>query len=272
MAPPARDTRGAELRRRILSAAILLPVVLLAVQFGGAAMAVLVIATAGILGWEWSRLCGFAPPHIAGPLLTVGAMVAVATAYFSGSHAGVTLAMALIGAAIALWAVAALPKRRLALWFGLGFVCIGVPWVALLWLRSQGAEFVFWVLFVTWAADIGAFFVGRSVGGPKLAPAISPNKTWSGFFGGLVAAVAVGALYVAFHQGSMPGAAALAAVPVALAAVVGDLAESGLKRHFGAKDAGNLIPGHGGLFDRVDALLLTAPAAALLLIAGWRWL
>jgi phosphatidate cytidylyltransferase len=133
--------------------------------------------------------------------------------------------------------------------------------VSVLWLRADplvGRSNMLFVLLIVWASDIGAFLVGRLVGGAKLAPAISPGKTWSGAAGGLAGAVLVGLL-----AGESWQAAAVAA-GLSLLEQAGDLFESSLKRHFGVKDSGRLIPGHGGLFDRLDGLLIAAPAACLL--------
>ena len=272
MARRAPDGRGGDLRRRVLSAAVLAPVALLAVYLGGIALAVLMVAAAGALGWEWSRLCGFAPPRPLGTTLMAALIAAVLVAETGGAFGSVAILVTVAAAVIGGVSIMVSHDRSAWRWCAAGVACLGLPCLALLWLRTAGADHVFWVLCVTWAADIGAYFTGRAIGGPRLAPAISPNKTWSGFFGGMAAAAAVGAgIGLAFgsHGGAAAAAAALA---VALAAVVGDLAESGMKRHFGAKDAGNLIPGHGGVLDRLDSLLLAAPMAALLLAAGWRWL
>ena len=149
--------------------------------------------------------------------------------------------------------------------------------VALLWLRHQpemGRETVIWMLACTWATDIGAYFVGASAGGAKLAPRISPGKTWSGLIGGMAwAAVASAATGYAFGLGSTFSLAAIGAV-LAVVAQVGDLAESALKRSAGVKDSGGLIPGHGGLLDRVDGLVAVLVAVALvrLTVGGaWPW-
>ena len=270
LARPAPDGRRGELRRRILSAALLAPVALLAVHFGGIPLATLMVAAAGALGWEWSRLCGFAPPRPLGSIMIALLVATVLAAQvgdaFDASAAALVIVAAGMAAASMVWATASLR------WSAVGLLYLGLPCVALLWLRATGADHVFWVLCVTWAADVGAYFTGRAIGGPRLAPAISPNKTWSGFVGGMVAAAVIGGIF-GISLGSQGWAtAAAAALVVALAAVIGDLAESGLKRRFGAKDAGNLIPGHGGVLDRLDSLLLAAPMAALLLAAGWRWL
>jgi phosphatidate cytidylyltransferase len=155
----------------------------------------------------------------------------------------------------------------------------GTLWIllaaaALLWLRADpttGRANLLFLLILTWASDIGAYLVGRLVGGPRLAPLISPGKTWSGAAGGIVAALAVGgvsALVVTPHAAGPAGGDFAHAMAVALVLCVigqlGDLAESWAKRQFGVKDSGTLIPGHGGLLDRLDALLAVAPFAALL--------
>lgn len=144
--------------------------------------------------------------------------------------------------------------------------------VALVWLRDAeavGRANVLFIVFVVWASDIGAYLAGRMFGGRKLAPMISPGKTWSGAFGGLTSVMLVGGA-AAFL---VPGGVALHGVAVAcvlgIAAQLGDLLESALKRHFGVKDSGRIIPGHGGLLDRLDGMLIAAPVAAILaLILG----
>jgi len=155
------------------------------------------------------------------------------------------------------------------------FVYVLAAVVALLWLRHQpemGRETVIWMLACTWATDIGAYFVGASAGGPKLAPRISPSKTWSGLIGGMAwAAVASAATGLAFGLGSTFSLAAIGAV-LAIVAQLGDLAESALKRSAGVKDSGGLIPGHGGLLDRVDGLLAVLVVVALVrLMTGGAW-
>jgi phosphatidate cytidylyltransferase len=147
--------------------------------------------------------------------------------------------------------------------------------IGLVWLRADSAtgraDWLFLVALV-WASDIGAYVAGRAIGGPRLAPRISPGKTVSGALGGLLAAVLVGivaALSLAASYSASPWRAALLAGLLGVVAQAGDLGESYVKRHFGVKDSGRLIPGHGGLLDRLDALLAVALAASLLaLIEG----
>ena len=145
--------------------------------------------------------------------------------------------------------------------------------MALVWLRQppvSGGANVIVLLLIVWASDIGAYITGRAIGGPHLAPAISPGKTWSGAIGGLAAAASTGlAASLALGGGPISWRPAGFAVLIGVISQTGDLFESRLKRHFGVKDSGTMIPGHGGLLDRLDAVLTAAPAAALLaLILG----
>ncbi|MEP7007661.1 MAG: phosphatidate cytidylyltransferase [Sphingomonas bacterium] len=147
-----------------------------------------------------------------------------------------------------------------------GAVYIGLPILSLLLIRHQkeGVVFTLWALALVWACDIGAYFAGRTIGGPKLAPAISPNKTWAGLIGGVVAASAFGAL---MHSAcGLPWRLTLATPVLAVLAQGGDLFESWLKRQAGVKDSGNILPGHGGILDRLDGLVPVAPVAALLVV------
>ena len=156
-------------------------------------------------------------------------------------------------------------------WMAAGFIYVALPCCALLWLRQRpgsGLDLVALTLIATIAADTGAFFVGRALGGPRLAPRISPGKTWSGLCGGLGAAALAGAAYAGARQASAVPVAAVA-LALGIVSAAGDLLESAAKRRFAVKDAGSLIPGHGGLLDRVDGLLLSVPAMALLVLAGW---
>lgn len=147
-----------------------------------------------------------------------------------------------------------------------GILYVGVPVLALLFLRAQpgGLLLAFWALGLVWATDIGAYFAGRSIGGPKLAPSISPSKTWAGLGGGVLAALAFG--FTLHFMAGLPLRLAAACGILAVAAQGGDLFESALKRRAGVKDSGNLLPGHGGVLDRLDGVVTAAPLAALLVV------
>ena len=164
---------------------------------------------------------------------------------------------------------------RCALWFALGVFAILPAGLSLVWMRAlepEGLGLICWVMAVVWVADSAAYGVGRTIGGPLLAPRISPSKTWSGLVGGLVGACLIGGLVAMLLGHGGFALAALAGLLVGGASGLGDLFESYFKRRFKAKDSGGLIPGHGGVLDRLDSLLAAAPVTAVLYLAGWRWL
>ncbi|MCY7338390.1 MAG: phosphatidate cytidylyltransferase [Sphingomonas bacterium] len=154
-------------------------------------------------------------------------------------------------------------------WQIAGFVYALLPAIALLWVRDRspiGLELLLWVFVITWSVDIGAYFAGRAIGGPKLAPAISPNKTWAGLLGGTLAAMVLGGLWATLLE--LPMILLWLAAPFAVAAQLGDLFESWLKRRAGVKDSGTWLPGHGGALDRLDGLVVVATLTAGAMIAG----
>ena len=161
-------------------------------------------------------------------------------------------------------AVAAALSRRVAM--GWGVLYIGIPSMALLSLSWVWETLVLWLFFITWATDIFAYFAGRAIGGPKLAPRISPNKTWAGLAGGVAGAAALGWATATWFE--MEPFFLWMGGPLGLVAQAGDLYESWEKRRAGVKDSGALLPGHGGVLDRLDGLLAAAAAAVLLLMAG----
>lgn len=269
MAPAAGREIGSNFRQRILSALVLGPLVLAAVYFGRPWLELVVAAAVAILVWEWTRLCQEGRFGMSGVILLFAAL-AFLTVASGWSNRTAVIGTALAGGAAA-FGGPLLAGGRSPGFMLLGFGYIAIPCAALLWLRARpetGLDLVVLTMLATWAADSGAYLVGRAVGGPRLAPRISPKKTWSGFIGGLVVAAAVGGVY-AIVRGGDPVAVAAVAMILGFFAAAGDLLESWVKRVFGAKDAGNLLPGHGGLLDRVDGLLLAAVAMAVLVICGW---
>lgn len=224
--------------------------VLLVVWWGTPVFEVMVALAAGILAGEWIRMTRAGAPRTHVWLLGGVLLVAIAIA------ASIGIAAALVILLVS--TVLILLQTRGAPWITLGVLYIGLPCISLIWLRDDsvaGAAVVIWLLLVVWASDIGAYAAGRLIGGPKLAPRISPNKTWAGLVGGVVAAAVTSASFVAIVDGADPGPACLLGGTLAIVAQAGDLLESWVKRRFGVKDTGTLIPGHGGLLDRVDALL-----------------
>ena len=268
------DTLG----RRAVSALVLMPVALIAVYAGRPYFDVLALAAAVRLAWEWTTICDAAPPLWHGTLMIAGSGAACLSASGEVFAEGMLFTLAFV----VLLPLSA-PRRDvvLGLWLAVGLVYIALPVMAVLWLRgndSAGSVIVVWLLVVVWASDIGAYATGRLVGGPRLAPTISPNKTWAGLVGGIGLALIAGIGTAAFTDlsgfaqraafapiASLPAMTALTVV-VVLAAQGGDLAESAVKRHFKVKDASDLIPGHGGALDRLDALLFAA--AALVIAIG----
>jgi phosphatidate cytidylyltransferase len=250
----------------------LAPPALLAVHLGSPLFSVLVVACSGIAGWEWGRICG-APADEAAPwLLIVVLLAATACAAFIDADAALVVLMAGLGA---VWLAGRAPSAR---WLALGVLYVGLPGIALIWLRDRpeyGEITLFWLLAVVWASDSGAFLVGSALGGPKLAARISPNKTWSGAIGGLALAMAAGMAVALISGVGSPLRVGAISFAVAIAAQAGDLMESAIKRRFGVKDMSGLIPGHGGLLDRVDALLLASVVTALIVVLGngriWIW-
>nr|WP_282571980.1 phosphatidate cytidylyltransferase [Roseomonas acroporae] len=259
---------------RVLSALVLGPLALLCAWAGGPAWTALLALCVLGLGWEWSRLCGapaLRPPAIGLPLVLLVSLGFAAFGHRPAALVALAAGCAIIGPAA--WMRGT--PRGLLLTAGIPY--LGLAALSLLALREGPAEGavgrgnLFFLLLVVWASDIGAYLVGRLVGGPRLAPAISPGKTWSGALGGLAAAMLVGLGAAALFdpQPGVPWRAMPVAGVLAALSQAGDLLESAIKRRAGVKDSSKLIPGHGGLFDRVDGVLAAAPAAALLgLILG----
>jgi phosphatidate cytidylyltransferase len=242
-------------------------VALAAVWAGGWALALFTALAAVLMGLEWTRLTAAARTGSAPAAMIVAALAALLAAALGAWSWAVALCLA---AAVAL-VLSALVERSY-LWLGAGVLYVVLPCLALLWLRAgpeDGLATLLWVLALVWAVDIGAYFAGRAIGGPKLAPRISPNKTWAGLGGGIAAGVLVG-LAAAALTGADALLLALVSAGLAIVEQAGDLMESAVKRHFNVKDAGRLIPGHGGLLDRVDGLIATLLAVAAMTLAAGR--
>ena len=267
MAPrSATEKPSEELVKRIVTGVVLGPPVLIALYVGPPYSDVVIAVAACAMGWEWARLCG-------------AANTSLVTQIVVGSVGAASIAAALDLAAISGWLIAvgtlavALAAKRSDLdasWLALGVLTVGLSCLALIWLRNDpvtGRVIVLWLVAAVWATDIGAFIAGRTLGGPKLAPRISPKKTWSGLGGGMVAAAFVGYVTSFFVDEHNPGALVAGSALLGVVAQAGDLFESMLKRRFGAKDSSQLIPGHGGVLDRADGLM-----AASLGVAAVIWI
>ncbi|MCC6777046.1 MAG: phosphatidate cytidylyltransferase [Hyphomicrobiales bacterium] len=260
---PSTDAgpRFGELALRVLSALILVPLAIGAAYVGGWLFALFwAIAAVGVL-WEWMSLVAGA--ERVSVLTIAGVAIVLATALMGVGH----LTAALIVLLLTMLAAAALARAERRTWVALGTLYSGLLSAMPTLLRNdeqQGFVAILLVFAVVWTTDIVAYFVGRAVGGPKLMPKVSPKKTWSGALGGAAGAV-LAAIAVARLAG-LPSvlAVALLALVLSVIAQAGDLFESFLKRRFGAKDSGHLIPGHGGLMDRLDGFVTAVTAAALI--------
>jgi len=265
---------------RIISAAVLIPIVVAAVYAGHPAWDLLVVLFGGVMAWEWSRIAmrsrevsptGALSMRITPCLLVVTVLLAYAFRDSLPPLLEPLARPAFLFAAVVAVTFGAMNYYRLAgLWFGLGVAYVAIPCLAIIALRADpavGLQQIFWIVALVIFADTGAYIAGRSIGGPKLAPRISPNKTWSGL-GGAVAGAAIVGLLTAFilnHTNVL--VLTLISAVIGLLEQGGDLVESAFKRHFGVKDTSQIIPGHGGVLDRVDGLL--AVAVAVLVINIW---
>jgi phosphatidate cytidylyltransferase len=244
------------LKLRIISALILAPLALGAVWAGGIPLKTLVLVAVLGMGWEWARLCGRGRLGASGVAIVATLLAAVGALALGSAAAWV---IAVVGS-LAVALVAGVTRQANPAWAGAGTLWIAAGSIAFLAVALvAGRALTIWLLAVVWASDIAAYAVGRTVGGPRLAPRISPNKSWAGFVGGVIGPALVGAVPALLLDGPAGFLAVLAAA-LGLAAQLGDLAESFAKRHFGVKDSSGLIPGHGGLLDRLDGLLAAAVA------------
>jgi phosphatidate cytidylyltransferase len=260
----ASGLRGSELVLRICSASVLVPLAIGTAYVGGWPFALFWgLAAMGVL-WEWTSLVARADQRSV--LATGAASLALAVALAVTGYllaAVIVLAMGALGAA-----ALALAERRM--WVAGGIPYAGALAVAPIVLRSDNQNGFLAVIFlfaIVWTTDIAAYFVGRTVGGPKLMPQVSPKKTWAGALAGVVAAVVVALAIVKVAAQTDLFSIAMLAVALSVFAQGGDLFESFLKRRFGAKDSSHLIPGHGGLMDRLDGFVTASVVAALIGLA-----
>lgn len=253
----------ANLRLRLISAGILMPVVLFGVYWGGILYAAIAICALAIGLYEWMRLVA---PR-AGERLVSIACAMLGAVMMMGWLFSMSLAILLaVAAMVVLFGMARAENPTEA-----GLMAFGIPYMAgsglaLLALRGAplgGAGLAFYVLMAVWGTDIGAYAAGRMIGGAKLAPAISPSKTWAGLFGGMALAAILGYFAARMGGAARPATALVLSPVLACVAQAGDLFESYFKRRAGVKESGDLIPGHGGVLDRIDGLVFAAIAAAL---------
>jgi len=269
--PQGRRFDWSNLGLRVASAVVLIGAALWLTGYGGWPFLVLISVGMALLAIEWG---GMSAPRA--PVRVASAVTAAILAAVFLAHQGhFILAWIVVPVAALAAALIARGVAERAVDAGYGVLYITPAALCLVWLRStnQGYWWTLMLFACTWSADIGAFAVGNILKGPKLWPRFSPNKTWSGFVGGLLAACAAAVAMATFSVFQLDlRAAALVGFAVGLATMAGDLWESALKRRFGVKDSGDLIPGHGGLLDRVDGLMFAVVVMAAARLAnhlGW---
>jgi phosphatidate cytidylyltransferase len=255
-----------ELALRVISAAVMLVLVLGATFAGGAWFVAFCAIAVVFVAMEFSALTRLSLPKGFAPAILAFSVITIAAWFLAGPRVAFLLFLAEFGA-LALAQAATHGK----LWAASGLAYSVLPFLALSLLRGdseKGLHAILFVFAVVFAADTFAYFAGRAIGGPKLAPAISPNKTWSGFIGGLIGSVVV-ALILLRIFGYSPGLLPIGfALGISFVSQMGDLFESWIKRRFGKKDSGAMIPGHGGLLDRIDGLIFASVAAWVAAIAA----
>ena len=249
-----QEVKRSSLWPRIAAAAVLVPAALGAVYLGGWVLAAWVAAAGVAMSREWVAIV-----HRETWGWRMGLHIlalAASQAIYALGHADWAFASILLCSLIG--NVASRAREERGLWVVLGVLYIAIPCLALVWLRQRvpfGLETVIWLFCVVWATDSAAYLAGSIFGGPKLAPEISPSKTWAGAVAGLVAGTAATVAFAQLAGGSPTLAFAAAGALLSLLTQGGDLAESSLKRTFGVKDASDLIPGHGGALDRLDGMI-----------------
>jgi CDP-diglyceride synthetase len=258
---PQRAKQPSDLMLRTVAGIAMVAVAMVAILLGGIAFWLLAIVGALFMMAEWCDLHAIPArtKRMAQFALSVPLAVMAPASLVLQVNDFFSLGL-LMGAAF--FIVIVTSRRDLAL----GILYCGLPVLALMVIRRQdeGIVFALWALALVWMCDIGAYFTGRAIGGPKLAPRLSPNKTWAGLIGGVALAGAFGAfMHVRY---GLPIRMTLATPVLAVVAQMGDLYESWLKRRAGVKDSGNILPGHGGVMDRLDGLVPVAPIAAFLVV------
>lgn len=250
----------ADLRARVLTSIAVLALVSIPLSLGGLWATLFVALIGGVMGWEYRRMTRLP----AGPIDHLAYGFAVAAAASAGFDAPAAALGVLAVSALAFF-LRDLDRGAPPGWGPVGMVTIGLAAACFATLRADpghGVEIALWIAVVVVATDVGAFFVGRMVGGPLLWPRVSPKKTWAGLGGGVGLAAGCGVAFALFADGAAPAPTAVVSALAAIVAQGGDLAESALKRRFGVKDSGGWLPGHGGALDRLDGFCAVSLATA----------
>jgi phosphatidate cytidylyltransferase len=262
---PQKPSRWGDLATRTIVGVVLVTLAFTCVWFGGWPFRALVVIAAALILLEWYKMTHVDPRalRVVGVALFLG--ISVASIWNANFMLGSLMVTAVLAAAVML--LSYVLKQRGLFWGGLGFAYAMLPCVALLHLRdvpALGSTIVLWVIALVVATDTGAYFAGRIIGGPKLLPSVSPKKTWAGLLGGMACAALTGFAFAYYTPPYNPLLIAGISAALAVVAQSGDLTESSLKRAFDVKDSGHILPGHGGVMDRLDGLAFVAPIVALL--------
>ncbi len=256
------SSKLSKLTKRIVTALIMIPVVSAALYLGFPYLHMVAVVIASLMAWEWAHMI----PNKNAPVYSIAyTMSAVSAVIFPSALA---IAVLTLGAAVFVWLKSAKEVHRGLLTLGVFYITIGFG--SLVWLYDTvGFADTLWFLLMIWSVDTGGYLFGTTIKGPKLAPKISPNKTWAGLIGGAILAMLVSVIYNYFMttQQHVVFYAAIGGI-IAVVEQIGDLVESYIKRNLNIKDSSDLIPGHGGIFDRVDGLIFTAPLIFLLFKYG----
>ena len=260
-----QDPKKSNLLMRIISALVMLPIAIYIILNGGLLYFVLVSLLTVLILFEWNGICENKSLSVVFLMQAICSILLMLQVTWGSPY----IFLSALSSLVTIIAAAYLVNAKIG-WAVLGFIYAIVPSISFLLLyEDAGGEVVLWMMIVIWSMDIGAYFAGKNIGGPKMSPKISPNKTWSGLIGGTITAMVMGFLYAYFvkdYNIQLFESATILLILSGLFAIlsqIGDLAESALKRKFGVKDSGALIPGHGGIMDRVDGVLFVAPAVVL---------
>ena len=256
---------ASKLFQRTIMVLLLAPIAIAIVWVGGRMFSALIAFTSIVLVFEWTRIVDRTEFSTAFYVLSFTAISSIFLA--AGGSYELAYATTIAGGLVS--AVSEKLKGRPYQWPIIGIAYLIIPCIAFVWIRNgpeTGRSLTLLLLVAVWATDIGAYGFGKLIGGPLMAPSISPGKTWAGAFGGILTAMTCCSLIALLASENWPvWIMALIGISLSIATIVGDFAESAFKRYFGIKDSGGFIPGHGGLLDRLDGLLFATVALALVL-------
>ena len=251
---------------RVISALVMLPAAIYLILTGGLPFFILINFLTILILMEWNGITTGKPFSLVVAIQILCAILIMLQINFASPY----IELAFASSVVSVIAVAYLAKVKIK-WAITGFLYALLPSASFLIINETGGGYVIlWMMIVIWSMDTGAYFVGKSVGGPKMSPKISPNKTWSGLIGGAITAMLMSAIYMIIVENQNVKLFEDVTILLFLSGVlailsqIGDLAESAVKRKFNIKDSGSIIPGHGGVMDRLDGILFVAPAVVLL--------